>query len=129
MTLAVGKENDPDHAPTKCHLEKKRKVAEKMRSLLRMRKGKLINVEPPTTQKSTPGRDKEPTDSQVSSFTMEAIDVGRHCHMQHTACSLRKCHSGWERRRTAVFAGWFLCKTDGTNKKKPARNLEMSIPE
>ena len=117
MAHVAGKENDPDHALTKCRLENKRKVADKMRSLLRMRKGKFVNAEPPPTQKSPPGRDKEPTDSQVSSFTMEAIDVGRHCHMQHTACSLRKCHSGEERRRTAVFAGWFLRKTDGTIKK------------
>ena len=75
---AAGKENDPDHALTKCRLERKRKVADKMRSL---RASKGINAEPPAKQKSPPGRDEEPTDRQVSSFTMEAIDVGHHCHM------------------------------------------------
>ena len=65
---AAGKENDPSHALTKCRLERKRKVAED------------TNGEPPAKQKST-GRDEKPTDSQVSSFTMDAIDVGYHCHM------------------------------------------------
>ena len=78
---AARKENDPDHALTKCRLERKRKVADKMRPLLRASEGKLINAEPPAKQKSPPGRDEEPTDSQVSSFTTEAIDVGHHCHM------------------------------------------------
>ena len=49
VSHAAGQENDPDH---------------KMRSLLRASKGKLINTEPG----SPPGRDEEPTDSQVSSF-------------------------------------------------------------
>ena len=78
---AAGKENDrdPDHALTTCRLERKRKVADKMRSL---RASKGINAEPPEKQKSPPGRDEEATDSQVSSFlTTEAIDVGHHCHM------------------------------------------------
>ena len=75
---AARKENDLDHALTKCRLERKRKVADKMRSL---RTNKGINAKPPEKQ-SPPGRDEEPTDSQVSSFlTMEAIDVGHHCHM------------------------------------------------
>ena len=78
---AAGKENDPDHALTKCRLERKRKVTDKMRSLLRASEGKLINAEPPAKQESPPGRDEEPTDSQVRSFTMEVIDVGHHCHM------------------------------------------------
>ena len=78
---AARKENDPDHALTKCRLEIKRKVADKMRSLLRAIEGKLINAEPPAKQTSPPRRDEEPTDSQVSRFTMEAIDVGHHCHM------------------------------------------------
>ena len=75
----TGKKNDPDHALTKCRLERKRKVADKMRSLRSSNKG--INAEPPTKQTSPPGSDEEPTDSQVSSFTLEAIDVGHHCHM------------------------------------------------
>ena len=76
---AAGKENDADHALTKCRSERKRKVADKMRSL---RASKGINAEPPEKQKSPPGRGEEPRDSQVSSFlTMEAIDVGHHCHM------------------------------------------------
>lgn len=74
---AAGKENDPSHALTKCRLERKRKVADKMLSL---RASKDTNAEPPAKQKST-GRDEKPTDSQVSSFTMDAIDVGYHCHM------------------------------------------------
>ena len=78
---AAGKENDPGHALTKCRLEWKRKVADKMRSLLRASKGKLINAETPAKQKSPPGRDVEPTDRQVSSFSMETIDIGHHCHM------------------------------------------------
>ena len=73
---ATGKENDPDNALTECRLERKQKVADKMRSL---HASKDTNAEPPAKQKS-PGRDEEPTDSQVSSFTMEAIDVG-HRHM------------------------------------------------
>ena len=48
-----------------------------MRSL---RAGKDTNAEPPAKQQS-PGRDEEPTDSQVSSYTMDAIDIGYHCHM------------------------------------------------
>ena len=75
---AAGKENDPDNALTKCRLERKRKVAAKMRSL---RASKGINAEPPAKQKSPPGRDEEPKDSLVSSFTIEGIDVGHHCHM------------------------------------------------
>ena len=78
VTHPAVKENDADHALTKCRLERKRKVLDKMRSL---RASKCINAEPPAKQKSPPGRDEEPTDSQVSSFTMEAIDVGHHCHM------------------------------------------------
>ena len=81
MAHAAGKENDPDHALTKCRLERKRKVADKMRSL---RASKGINAEPPAKQKSPPGRPgrhEEPTDRQVSSFTTEAIEVGHHCHM------------------------------------------------
>ena len=74
---AAGKENDPSHALTKCRLERKRKLADKMRSL---RAGKDTNAEPPAKQQS-PGRDEEPTDSQVSSYTMDAIDIGYHCHM------------------------------------------------
>ena len=74
----AGKENDPDHTLRKSRLERKRKVADKMGS---SNASKGINVEPPAKQKSPPGRDKEPTDSQVSSFTTEAIDVGCHCHM------------------------------------------------
>ena len=46
-----------------------------MRSLLRASKGKLINAQTPAKQKSPPGRDEEPTNSQVSSFIMEAIIV------------------------------------------------------
>ena len=69
---AAGKENDPDQALTKRRLERKRKVADKMSSL-------RSNVQPPSKQKSPPGGDEEPTDSQVSSFAMEAIDVGHHC--------------------------------------------------
>ena len=34
-------------------------------------------------KKASPGRDQEPTDSQASSFTMEAIDVGHHCHIMN----------------------------------------------
>ena len=52
---AVGKGNDPDHALTKCRLERKRKVADKMRSL---RAGEGMNAEPPEKQKSPPGRDE-----------------------------------------------------------------------
>ena len=74
----TGKKNDPDHALTKCRLERKRNFADKMCSL---RASKGINAEPPTKQTSPPGSDEEPTDSQVSSFTLEAIDVGHHCHM------------------------------------------------
>ena len=70
---AAGKENDPDQALTKRRLQRKRKVADKMSSLRSSNKG--INAEPPAKQKSPPGRDEEPTDSQVSSFAMEAIDV------------------------------------------------------
>ena len=61
MAHAAGKENDPDHALAKCHLERKRRVADKMRSLLCASKGKLINAEPPAKQKCPPGRDEEPT--------------------------------------------------------------------
>lgn len=51
----------------------------KMRSL-RARKG--IIAEPQEKQKkSLPGRDEEPAGSQVSSFTVEATDVGHHCHL------------------------------------------------
>ena len=46
-----------------------------MRSLLRASKGKLINAQTPAKQKSPPGREEEPTKSQVSSFIMEAIIV------------------------------------------------------
>ena len=66
---------------TKCRLERKQKVADKVHSLLRASKGKLINAEPPGKQKSPPAKEEEPTDSQVSSFTIEATDVGHHCHM------------------------------------------------
>ena len=41
---------------------------------------KVAHAEPPAKQKST-GRDEKPTDSHVSSFTMDVIDVGYHCHM------------------------------------------------
>ncbi|KAK2567674.1 hypothetical protein P5673_008530 [Acropora cervicornis] len=62
---AAGKENDPSHALTKCRLERKRKVADKMRSL---RASKDTNAEPPAKQKST-GRDEKPTDSQMIPYT------------------------------------------------------------
>ena len=79
MAHAAGEESDPDHGVTKCCLERrKRTVADKMRSL---RASKGINAKPLKKQKSPPGRDEEPTDSQVSSFILEAIDVGHHCHM------------------------------------------------
>ena len=79
MAHAAGEESDPDHGLTKCRLERrKRTVADKMHSL---RTSKGINAEPPEKQKSPAGRDEEPTDSQVSSFIMEVIDVGHHCHM------------------------------------------------
>ena len=69
--------NDPDHALTKCRLERKRKVANKMRSL---RASKGINAKPPAKQESLSGKDEEPTDSQMNSFTMKAIDVGHQCN-------------------------------------------------
>lgn len=74
---AAGNENNLDHALTKCCLERKQKVTNKMHSLCA---SKDMNAEPPVIRKS-PGRDEEPTDSQVSSFTMEYIDAGHHCHM------------------------------------------------
>ena len=79
MAHAAREESDPDHGLTKCRLDRrKRTVTNKMRSL---HTSKGINAEPPEKQKRPPGRDEEPTDSQVSSFIMEAIDVGHHCHM------------------------------------------------
>ena len=51
---------------------------------------------------------------------MEAIDVGHHCHMQH---SLRKRNSGRERRRRAFPQASFSVKTDGTIPKENLREI------
>ena len=71
------KENDPDQALSKCRLERKRKVADKMRSLRSSNKG--INAEPPAKQKSPPGRDEESTESMGvfcgQNFEREYINV------------------------------------------------------